>query len=88
GEINKDVQAVLHEWRIKARDYPTLLYSAAAIMRDETIALLSSVGPIESRTDLQTILAGQWTWWDDFGEELYQCLAVLDIPPMVPLPSK
>jgi hypothetical protein len=57
-------------------------------MRDETIALLSSVGPIKSRTDLQTILAGQWTWWDDYGEELYTCLAALDIPPMVPLPSK
>ncbi|KAJ7768939.1 P-loop containing nucleoside triphosphate hydrolase protein [Mycena metata] len=90
GEVNTDVQSALHQWRvkIKARDYPTPLYTASAIMRDETIALLSSVGPIDSRENLQTILAGQWTWWGDYGEELYSCLAALTIPPMVPLPPK
>ncbi|KAJ6620873.1 hypothetical protein B0H10DRAFT_2019831 [Mycena sp. CBHHK59/15] len=90
GQVNKDVQAVLHKWRvtIKARDYPTPLYTASAIMRDETIVLLSSVGPIKSPAHLQAILAGQWTWWDDYGEELYACLAVQKIPPMIPLPPK
>ncbi|KAJ7035030.1 P-loop containing nucleoside triphosphate hydrolase protein [Mycena alexandri] len=90
GEVNTDVQTALHQWRvkIKARDYPTPLYTASAIMRDETIALLSSVGPIDSRENLQTILAGQWTWWNEYGEELYSCLAALTIPPMVPLPPK
>jgi hypothetical protein len=57
-------------------------------MRDETIALLSSVGPIGSRENLETILAGQWTWWGEYGEELYSCLGALAIPPMVPLPPK
>ncbi|KAJ7704750.1 P-loop containing nucleoside triphosphate hydrolase protein [Mycena metata] len=72
GEVNTDVQSALHQWRvkIKARDYPTPLYTVSAIMRDETITLLSSVGPIDSRENLQTILAGQWTWWGDYGEEL------------------
>ncbi|KAJ7768855.1 P-loop containing nucleoside triphosphate hydrolase protein [Mycena metata] len=90
GEVNTDVQTTLHQWRvkIKARDYPTPLYTASAIMRDDTIALLSSVGPIDSRESLQTILAGQWTWWGEYGEELYSCLAALTIPPMVPLPPK
>ncbi|KAJ6617238.1 P-loop containing nucleoside triphosphate hydrolase protein [Mycena sp. CBHHK59/15] len=90
GEINKDVQLALHQWRvgIKARDYPTPLHSASSIMRNETIALLSSVGPIPSRAHLQTILAEQWTWWEDYGEELYACLAAQAIPPMIPLPSK
>ncbi|KAJ6615004.1 P-loop containing nucleoside triphosphate hydrolase protein [Mycena sp. CBHHK59/15] len=68
--------------------YPTLLYSVSSIMRDETITLLSLVRPIPSRMHLQTILAGQWTWWEDYGEELYACLAVQTIPPMIPLPSK
>ncbi|KAJ7026664.1 P-loop containing nucleoside triphosphate hydrolase protein [Mycena alexandri] len=90
GEVNTDVRTALHQWRvkIKARDYPTPLYTASAIMRDETIALLSSVGPIDSRESLQTTLAGQWTWWDEYGEDLYSCLAALTISPMVPLPSK
>ncbi|KAF7359579.1 p-loop containing nucleoside triphosphate hydrolase protein [Mycena venus] len=65
GEVVKDLQVVLNEWRtsIKKRDYPSPLFAASAILRDETIALLSSVGPIKSRKHLQKVLAGQWTWW-------------------------
>ncbi|KAJ7762331.1 P-loop containing nucleoside triphosphate hydrolase protein [Mycena maculata] len=90
GEINPDVPPVLHEWRvaIKARDFPSPLFALSAILCDETIALLSSVGPIQSREHLQKVLAGQWTWWEEYGEELYSCLAALDIPPMKPLPKK
>ncbi|KAJ7710584.1 hypothetical protein B0H17DRAFT_1324258 [Mycena rosella] len=90
GEINKDVQLALHKWRvgIKARDYPTPLFGASGILQDETIALLSSVGPFSSRERLVKVLSGQWTWWDKYGDELYACLAALTIPPMVPLPSK
>ncbi|KAJ6517846.1 hypothetical protein DFH09DRAFT_1287620 [Mycena vulgaris] len=90
GEINKDVQIVLHRWRIgiKARDFSTSLFAASAILRDETVALLSSVGPVDSRERLQKVLAGQWTWWEEYGEELYKCLAAQDIPPMKPLPAK
>ncbi|KAJ7367234.1 P-loop containing nucleoside triphosphate hydrolase protein [Mycena albidolilacea] len=90
GEINQDVQLVLHKWRveIKTRDYPTPLFSASGILRDETIALLSSVGPINSRQYLEAVLSGQWTWWEKYGEELFACLSALDIPPMKPLPPK
>ncbi|KAJ7848102.1 P-loop containing nucleoside triphosphate hydrolase protein [Mycena leptocephala] len=90
GEVNADIQPVLHNWRlrIKARDFPTPLFAASAILRDETIALLSSVGPITSREHLQKVLAGQWTWWDTYGEDLFSCLSALDIPPMKPLPRK
>ncbi|KAJ7917805.1 hypothetical protein B0H13DRAFT_2322014 [Mycena leptocephala] len=74
GEINPDIQPVLHNWRlrIKARDFPTPLFAASAILRDETIALLSSVGPITSPEHLRTVLAGQWTWWDTYGEDLFR----------------
>ncbi|KAJ7209431.1 hypothetical protein C8J57DRAFT_1257543 [Mycena rebaudengoi] len=72
GEVNEAVQAVLHNWRlaIKARDYPTPLFNASAIMRDETIALLASVGPLNSQDHLAKVLAGQWTWWDKYGGEV------------------
>ncbi|KAJ7622306.1 P-loop containing nucleoside triphosphate hydrolase protein [Roridomyces roridus] len=90
GQVNADVQTSLDEWRvrIKQRDYPSPLFAAAAILRDETVALLSSVGPIESREHLQKVLAGQWTWWGKYGEELYAHLSSLVIAPMVPLPKK
>ncbi|KAJ7764573.1 P-loop containing nucleoside triphosphate hydrolase protein [Mycena maculata] len=90
GEVQKNLQVVLDEWRtsIKHRDYPSPLFASSAILRDETIALLSSVGPINSRKHLQKILAGQWTWWVKYGGELYHCLAGQTIPPMVPLPQK
>jgi hypothetical protein len=90
GEVNADVQAVLHKWRlaIKARDFPTPLFNASAIMRDETVGLLASVGPLMSQDHLAKVLAGQWTWWDRYGEELYACLAAESIPPMRELPKK
>ncbi|KAJ7195049.1 P-loop containing nucleoside triphosphate hydrolase protein [Mycena pura] len=90
GEVNRDLQLVLHNWRIsiKKRDFPGAFYSAAAIMRDETIALLASVGPLGSQAHLAKVLAGQWTWWDKYGAELYTCLAAQVIPPLKELLKK
>ncbi|KAJ7660438.1 P-loop containing nucleoside triphosphate hydrolase protein [Mycena rosella] len=90
GEVNNNLQVVLDGWRtsIKQRDYPSPLFASSALLRDETIALLASVGPINSREHLQKILAGQWMWWDKYGGELYAGLAGQTIPPMVPLPRK
>ncbi|KAJ6523125.1 hypothetical protein DFH09DRAFT_839164, partial [Mycena vulgaris] len=92
GEINRDVQMELHKWRvqIRDRDYPTALsiQPSSAVLRDETIALLASVGPFTSKKHLEIVLAGQWTWWEEYGEELYGCLAAQTIPPMEPLPKK
>lgn len=58
------------------------------ILKDETAALLASVGPITSLNQLKKTLAGQWLWIDDYGESLYQFLSSLSIPPMKPLPKK
>ncbi|KAJ6630467.1 hypothetical protein B0H10DRAFT_2208096 [Mycena sp. CBHHK59/15] len=90
GVANKDIQVALDRWRtgIVARDYLSGLYSSSVILHDETIALLSSVGPIESMVRLETILSGQWLGIDEYGDALYQYLAGLDIPPMQPLPKK
>ncbi|KAJ7075970.1 hypothetical protein C8R43DRAFT_821743, partial [Mycena crocata] len=92
AEVNRDVQMELHRWRVRSkdpqRDYPSPLYSASAILSDETVALHAFVGPFNSRKDVETVLAGQWTWWEGYGEELYVCLAAQTIPPMKPLPKK
>ncbi|KAJ6522648.1 hypothetical protein DFH09DRAFT_1097033 [Mycena vulgaris] len=58
------------------------------ILKDETVALLASVGPITSLNHLKKTLAGQWLWIDDYGKALYQFLSSLSIPPMKPLPKK
>jgi hypothetical protein len=88
--VNKDVQITLDRWRtgIVARDYPSGFYSSSVILHDETITLLSSVGPIELMVRLETILSGQWLWIDQYRDALCQYLAGLDIPPMRPLPKK
>ncbi|KAF7371798.1 p-loop containing nucleoside triphosphate hydrolase protein [Mycena venus] len=90
GVVNKDVQGALDKWRNKilARDYPSSLYSSSMILRDESIALLSSVGPIDDLEQLKAVLAGQWLWMEEYGNALYRCLAGLQIPPMQPLPKK
>ncbi|KAF8210857.1 P-loop containing nucleoside triphosphate hydrolase protein [Mycena galopus ATCC 62051] len=90
GEVNVDVQRELNKWRteIKARDFPSTLYAPSMILKDETVALLASVGPITSLNHLQKTLSNQWLWLDEYGESLYQFMSSLTIPPMKPLPKK
>ncbi|KAJ7255107.1 hypothetical protein B0H12DRAFT_1202206 [Mycena haematopus] len=90
GQVNQDIQTELHKWRVQIcdRDYPSPLYSPATILRDETVMLLASVGPLTSKKHLETVLAGQWMWWNEYGAELYNFLAAQTIPPMQPLPKK
>ncbi|KAE9407458.1 hypothetical protein BT96DRAFT_1039472 [Gymnopus androsaceus JB14] len=47
-------------------------------------ALLS---PVRSVEHLESILAKQWSWWDQYGELLWQTIEKLEMPPMVPLPK-
>lgn len=90
GVPNTMVQDQLHEWRTKvhSRDYSTSLFAAPGLLADDTVDLLSSVGPCISREFLSRTLVGQWMWESKYGGELYELLASLNIPPMVPLPAK
>lgn len=75
----------LHDWRIRVhqRDFSDSLFGYGAILKDETIDLLSSVGPIPSKDRLETVLAGQWAWYATYGEEMFDELSKMDIPPLV-----
>ncbi|KAJ7258002.1 P-loop containing nucleoside triphosphate hydrolase protein [Mycena rebaudengoi] len=90
GEVDENVQVALDKWQAdtKAKHFPTSMYTPAMILRDETIALLSSVGPIISHNHLVKILSGQWLWIDEYGQDLYRYLSGLHIAPMKPLPKK
>lgn len=70
------------------RDYPNALFSSAAIVSDETVTFLSSLGRIPSRDNLSTVLAGQWKWESRYGDELFALLNTTDLPAMKPLPKK
>jgi hypothetical protein len=73
---------------VRRHDFRSALFSASAILKDETLDLLSSVGPIVSREHLTGVLAGQWKWEAKYGDALYSVLSGMDIPPLRPLPKK
>ncbi|KAJ7590265.1 P-loop containing nucleoside triphosphate hydrolase protein [Mycena floridula] len=90
GVPQKSTQDKLHEWQsmVYKRDFRRSLFGPSGIMKDETISLLSSVGPIHSQKVLEKVLAGQWTWYERYGDELLAWLMTLNMPPMVLKPKK
>ncbi|GLB44259.1 putative atp-dependent dna helicase [Lyophyllum shimeji] len=89
GEPNDMVKSALHTWRtsVKAQDFSESLIGASGILKDETIELLSSVGPIPSKEHLERILGGRWLWFATYGESLWNHLQGLVIPPLQPKPK-
>ena len=59
------------------------MFGPSAIMKDVTITLLSSVGPISSVCQLEKILVGQWQWYVTYKAELLAFLNTLKMPDMV-----
>ena len=90
GVPNSIVRNALYKWRtsIHARDFPDSLFGPSAILKDDTLDLLSSVGPIASVAVLKRVLAGNWSWISTYGSELWTELQKLDIPPMQPKPRQ
>ncbi|KAF8867590.1 P-loop containing nucleoside triphosphate hydrolase protein, partial [Infundibulicybe gibba] len=82
GQPNETVKSTLHKWRtlVVERDFPSTLFGASGLLKDETIELLASIGPIESLEYLERVLAGRWTWFSIYGSELYSQLQELTIP--------
>jgi hypothetical protein len=86
----KMVQEELHRWRVavKQRGWNGGMYGPAGILPGSVLDFLSLVGPITTRTRLFKILSGQYQRYEEYGEELWNILSSLDIPPMVELPKK
>ncbi|KAF8064911.1 P-loop containing nucleoside triphosphate hydrolase protein, partial [Lyophyllum atratum] len=89
GEPNDMVKNALHTWRtsVKAQDFSESLIGASGILKDETIEILASVGPILSKEHLKRVLGGRWLWFATYGESLWTYLQGLDIPPLQPKPK-
>ena len=90
GQASEYTQQKLVDWRtsVLKRDFSGALFASSAIMTDETVQFLSSVGRLSSREHLKNVLAGQWKWETRYGNELHTLLAAPDIPLMNPLPRK
>lgn len=80
------VQLHLHKWRllVRQRDFEDALFASAGFLGDETLELLSSVGPVASVESLRLVLGGNWIWFEKYGSELWEEMKKLDIPPMIP----
>ncbi|KZP05646.1 P-loop containing nucleoside triphosphate hydrolase protein [Athelia psychrophila] len=90
GQPYMPVQIQLNAWRfdVRRRDFTRSMFDASGILKDESLELLSSVGPFPTRKRLSDVLAGQWKWEERYGDELFELLTVMDIPPMKRLPTK
>ncbi|KAJ7573001.1 P-loop containing nucleoside triphosphate hydrolase protein, partial [Mycena floridula] len=90
GTPAKSVQQSLHAWRtlVFKRDFRRSLFGPSGILRDETVELLASVGPIRSRQVLEKVLAGQWSWYEQYGDELLSCLLEMEMPNVLLKPKK
>jgi hypothetical protein len=63
-------------------NFPGALFASLAIMTNKTVQFLSSVRCLSSQEHLKNVLAGQWKWETQYGDELDTLLAAPDIPPM------
>ncbi|KZP08016.1 P-loop containing nucleoside triphosphate hydrolase protein [Athelia psychrophila] len=90
GQPYMPAQIRLNAWRmdVRKRDFPRSMFDASGILKDESLELLSSVGPFPTRKRLSDVLAGQWKWEERYGDEVFELLTVMDIPPMKRLLAK
>jgi hypothetical protein len=88
--IDKMTRLKLEDWRdlIQQRDFPDSMFGSSAILKDETIEFLSSLGRITEREHLLSALVGQWKWEARYGGELFGLLSHEDVGVFVALPKR
>jgi hypothetical protein len=62
------------------------MFGPSGILSNETLTALSSVGPILSLKQLESIVGENWPWFGKYGDNLLTQLISLNIPPMIPKP--
>lgn len=89
GEPHLSTQKALVTWRSRIwRDYHSgASWGASALLSDDLVNYLASIGPIPDYDTLKAWFAHRWGWWDDYGHDLATLITQLHIP-HTPLPSK
>lgn len=77
----------LQEWRqmIFRRDHASSQYDFTAILGDDLVTVLASVGKVTQAKASHALR--KWVWWDKYGGELTAFLVGLEIP-FIPLEKK
>jgi hypothetical protein len=80
----------LNEWRrkIKQRDFTSTMVTPAAVLSDEIVEKISSVGPITTRQHLSAILGQDWGLEGTYGDEFFAFLVSINPPPLVSMHTK
>jgi len=83
------VRDALYTWcrSTKRQHFLKAIWASHAILDDNTCELLASVGPIESKEWLTQIIQSGWAMWDELGDNLFEFMINLVIPPLPP-PAK
>ena len=90
GVIDETTRLKLEDWRdlVQQRDFSDSMFGSSAILKDETIEFLSSLGRMTEREHLSSALVGQWKWEARYGGELFGLLSHEDIGVFVALPKR
>lgn len=90
GLVNEKTQNALLDWRKKVwqEDFADMIFGPSSILSDETVDMLSSVGPVLRLNVLERIVGSEWPWFGRYGNQLLDYLISLNIPPMQPKPQQ
>lgn len=87
GVPNEEMRSLLEDWRqdVFDRDHRRSPLDSTAILNDEDIAHLSSIGELTLEI-LEGILQPSWLWWDRYGQDLVELTKGIKTP-YIPLPK-
>lgn len=90
GALNTNVKIALQDWRrnIWKRDFINSMFGPSVILKDETVEILASVGPITRLNELEKVTGEDWPWFGTYGDELLDAMKRLDIGPMQAKPPQ
>lgn len=80
------VREKVKEWQqnIWKKEFPYAQFGPLALLKNKTLNVIASVGPIQSVIELEKVL-DEWTWFGKYGDSLLELLKSLPIPPMIPI---
>jgi hypothetical protein len=90
GEPFEEARQRLNAWRtsIIARDFKHALFGPSAILSDDMIDLLTSVGNIKMKSYFEEMVECHWGWYSEYGAELFALVSSWEIPKQAKAPKE
>lgn len=82
GEPFEEARQRLNAWRtsIVERDFKHALFGPSAILSDDMIDLLTSVGNIKLKSYFEELVGHHWGWYSEYGTDLFALVSGWEIP--------